>query len=284
MRDEDGQMGRCRPEDVQVNSKRIMIVDDDAALIQALSARCESMGLDVVSTRDGLEAVMMIAQSKPDLVILDIDMPAANGITVCENLINDRSIAPIPVIFLSGNSDPETAKRCESLGAEYVKKGIDAWTRLQPLIERHLTTLACEESSQPTVPPPMVLMVEDDKSLCAALMIRFESAGYRIETAHCGMQGFWKALKHRPDVIVTDYYMPEGTAEYLIDRLSRHVLTKETPVILMTGKRIVDGSVDPGLGRRMTSLGVRECVSKPVAFATLLESVSRYAPIPAHSS
>lgn len=264
-------------------AKRILIVDDDAALIQALSARCASLGLNVISTRDGLEAVMVITKDRPDLVILDIDMPAANGITVCENLVKDPNIPPIPVIFLSGRTDVVTIKRCESLGADYVKKGIDAWTELKRLIEQHLAAPEISSAGESPKPAPMVLMVDDDKNLCAAMTIRFEKSGYRIEVAHGGMQGFWKALKHRPDVIITDYCMPEGSAEYLVDRLSRHELTRNTPVILMTGKRVVDGDVDLGLERRMTHLGICDCVSKPIAFPSLLEIVTRHAPVPAHS-
>ena len=103
--------------------KTVLIADDDPSIVDALIVRCETLGLETQAAMDGLEVLTSVLADPPDLLILDIEMPAADGLTVLENLLGNETVPPFPVIFLSGKSDPETIARCEALGAHYVIKG-----------------------------------------------------------------------------------------------------------------------------------------------------------------
>jgi len=118
-------------------SKKVLIVDDDRNLVRSLRIRCESMGLDVNTSYDGMEAafeLMAVNDSPPDLVILDVNMPIENGLSLCEMFAEDTLLASVPVIILTGRSDAATLRQCRDLGVRYVCKGADTWERLRPLI------------------------------------------------------------------------------------------------------------------------------------------------------
>ena len=82
---------------------KILIVDDEIAIVNQLSARLSAAGHAVVTARDGVEATTVATREKPDLVILDFILPAADGAKVHERLRrNAVNAALTPVIFFTG--------------------------------------------------------------------------------------------------------------------------------------------------------------------------------------
>ena len=117
-----------------MTQKTILIADDDEDLVQALSVRCELMGLNVITADDATEALNVCDLQDPDLVCLDINMPGGNGLAACEMLTTDEYRREVPVIILTGRFDEDTIRRCHSLSAYYVAKSDDVWARVEPLI------------------------------------------------------------------------------------------------------------------------------------------------------
>jgi len=91
-----------------MRGKTVLIADDDADFLTVLAQRCKALGLSVHVASDGLAALAILAREEPDLLILDLDMPAVGGLAVAENLLGDPTLRPIPVIFCTGQSDPAT--------------------------------------------------------------------------------------------------------------------------------------------------------------------------------
>lgn len=128
----------------------ILFADDDRDLVQILAIRCRKLGLSVIATHDALSALNLIWSQKPDLVCLDVDMPSGNGLSVCEMLASEPAWAKIPVVILTGRTDPELIIRCHQLCAYYVLKGADIWLRVEPLVQEillHPTTLGLKQAS-----------------------------------------------------------------------------------------------------------------------------------------
>ena len=86
-----------------MNSNRILIIDQDATFIQTVSNYFKSIGIEVVSTGDGIEGYRMAKKEKPGVVILDTDLPNLNGFQVCRLLKGDDRYQQIPVVFVSSN-------------------------------------------------------------------------------------------------------------------------------------------------------------------------------------
>jgi len=99
---------------------RVLIVDDDLAIIKFLRANLEASDYKTLTAIDGAEALQTIEMELPDLVILDIMMPKVDGFEVCQRL---REWSQIPIIMLSARGDEEDKVKCLDIGADdYITK------------------------------------------------------------------------------------------------------------------------------------------------------------------
>jgi two-component system phosphate regulon response regulator PhoB len=109
-----------------MSTKRILIVDDESSLRTLVRANLEVDGLEVSEAVDGIEAMNMLQESKPDLILLDIMMPGKDGIEVLEELAADENLRGIPVILLTAKGELEDLERGAALGARgHITKPFD---------------------------------------------------------------------------------------------------------------------------------------------------------------
>ncbi len=81
---------------------RILLADDDMELTRMLRRDLEKHGYDVCEAYDGAEALDVVREKRPQLLVLDVMMPVKNGWEVCRILRSDPELATIPVIMLTG--------------------------------------------------------------------------------------------------------------------------------------------------------------------------------------
>lgn len=86
--------------------KKVLVVEDDAKQVAALSIRLKSAGFEVLSACDGVEGLKVAVNHKPDLILLDLWIPGNNGCLVAERLKN-VGLGHIPVIFLTASKRAE---------------------------------------------------------------------------------------------------------------------------------------------------------------------------------
>lgn len=84
--------------------KRILIADDDDAMLSAIRIRLETEGFEVLTAQDGYQALAMTRTARPDLLVLDINMPAGSGFSVRDRLAKIDGMADTPVIFITGET------------------------------------------------------------------------------------------------------------------------------------------------------------------------------------
>ena len=94
--------------------KKILIVDDEADVVEALETRLKAQNYSVILARSGREALAKVKETRPDLIILDIMMPGMDGTEVGHVLKNDKSTKDTPIIFLTALQ----TKKDEEKGAE----------------------------------------------------------------------------------------------------------------------------------------------------------------------
>lgn len=95
----------------------ILIADDDTALLEALRLRLEGAGYAVSTAQDGYSAMDRAAHLCPDLLILDVNMPAGDGFSVQTRMSKIDELAHTPVIYLTGSSDVTIDQSASALGA-----------------------------------------------------------------------------------------------------------------------------------------------------------------------
>jgi adenylate cyclase len=104
----------------------ILIVDDDALNRRLLSKSLEAEGHRTADADNGFAALSVLKDERPDVVLLDIDMPGLDGIEVLARLKEDGDLHDIPVIMISGVDDADSIVRCIEIGAEdYLPKPFD---------------------------------------------------------------------------------------------------------------------------------------------------------------
>ena len=90
---------------------RILLVDDDPDLLEALRLRMSAAGYEVHTAGDGVQATRLARRERPDLVVLDIGMPGGDGHTVANRLKNDPATMFTPIIFLSARTHENDFER-----------------------------------------------------------------------------------------------------------------------------------------------------------------------------
>ena len=96
---------------------KILIVEDDKFLRDLISKKLVAEDFEISSATDGTEALNVVGQEKPDLILLDIILPGINGFDVLKQLKDDARFSKIPVIILSNLSQTEDVKKGVELGA-----------------------------------------------------------------------------------------------------------------------------------------------------------------------
>ncbi|MDB4873623.1 MAG: Two component response regulator receiver modulated diguanylate cyclase [Gemmatimonadetes bacterium] len=125
---------------VRSESSTIVAVDDDPALLAVIEGLLLPLRARVITVTDPLRVLSVLAESSPDLVILDVDMPSLNGIELCRVLRNDPRWAAVPVMFLSAQTErAEVTKMFEAGADDYVAKpvvGAEIVSRVRNRLER----------------------------------------------------------------------------------------------------------------------------------------------------
>ncbi|MCG3118911.1 MAG: Response regulator PleD [bacterium] len=122
---------------------KILVVDDVAVNVQLLMTYLSSVGYEVFTARDGQEALDKVAETQPDLILLDVMMPKLNGFEVCERLKTDPMTKIIPVIMVTAlNEIEDKIKATESGADDFVSKPfnkLELLTRVKSLLRiKHL--------------------------------------------------------------------------------------------------------------------------------------------------
>lgn len=87
--------------------RTILIIEDEAALLQILSDKLSREGFTVLRARDGIEGLKSAQKNSPDLILLDIVMPSMDGVTMLKKLREDSKTENTPVIIISNLSEIE---------------------------------------------------------------------------------------------------------------------------------------------------------------------------------
>ena len=119
---------------------KILVVDDYQANVELLRRWLTHDGYDVLTADSGEAALAGAVQHRPDLVLLDIEIPEPNGFAVCRRLKHDPATSQIPVIFMSGLEPSTTEMGARHFGADdFLTKPVDAYelrARIRRAIER----------------------------------------------------------------------------------------------------------------------------------------------------
>ena len=98
--------------------KKLLLIEDEADIVKVLSKKLNDSGFEVASRPDAMGGTQYVYQSKPDLVLLDLMMPAGGGLAVMKNLTRSTKTSSIPVIVITGMQDEAYKKQVMDMGVK----------------------------------------------------------------------------------------------------------------------------------------------------------------------
>lgn len=123
-------LAECEP---SASAKKILLVDDDAVTLAAMSMKLKSKGYRVLMAQNGSEALAASRMDKPDLLLLDVNFPPTvggvewNGFLLAEWLQRRDGTGATPMILMSGREEPDYQKRAAAAGATaFIRKPLNA--------------------------------------------------------------------------------------------------------------------------------------------------------------
>jgi DNA-binding response OmpR family regulator len=106
--------------------KLVLLVDDDADFAKVVKLYFERSGLELITVASGKKALKAIDSRRPDLMILDINMPKMDGVEVCRTVRAKMGVKHLPIVALTGYHSEDKKKQMMDVGADlYLTKPID---------------------------------------------------------------------------------------------------------------------------------------------------------------
>jgi CheY-like chemotaxis protein len=217
----------------------VLVVDDDPSVRSLLTRTFENEGYRVIAAGNGVDALALAREYRPQAITLDVMMPKLDGWGALKELKADASLRNIPVIMVTVLNERGMAI---PLGAaDFVTKPID---------RQHLTTILREHCSN--LSEASVLIVEDDPPTREVLCHSLTNMGYAASAANNGLDGLcWLANNPPPDLILLDLMMPEMDGFEFLRELRKQPAFANLPVIVVTAKeltaedvRVLSGQTD----------------------------------------
>ncbi|MCL2196490.1 MAG: response regulator [Treponema sp.] len=252
------------------DKKKIIYVDDVSYSLITVKNRLSDY-YDIFPAESVVKMYELLSFVKPDLILLDVNMPDIDGYEAIKGLKSDDKYSQVPVIFLTGKSDRESVVKGLSLGAaDYVIKPFSA-TKLIESIEIILNPGEGKEISfeDEDGNKPPVLVVDDVSSMLRAMQYALQDR-YKVFILSKSEDVMDFLRTKKPELIVLDYLMPVLNGFDLIPMIRTLPEHKETPIIIIT----TEGTHDH-VSEAM-SIGASDFIVKPFKPKELNDKVARH--------
>jgi len=228
---------------------RILVVDDDANIINFFQAVLEEQGHTVATAENGIEAVKKAKEFHPEVILLDVIMPQMDGYEVTEELKGDPATSSISIILVTGMDTLEDKVRGLECGADdFITKPFnfdELVARVRSLVklkrlQDQLFNLQkeCREEfllkQKKGMGLNMILVVEDDERIAKIMSNVLGTGGYLTYAVNDGLAAVEFLKDNVPDLVILDLMLPGLDGLEVLKRIRENPLTGEVPVIVVT--------------------------------------------------
>lgn len=210
-------------------TRRVMIIDDSLTVRMDLGDAFREAGFEPLLCASATEARALLAGEPPDLIVLDIVLPDADGVEFLAELRDRTDTQGVPVVLLSGDAEVKDRIRGLRRGAnEYIGKPYDpayVMARVAALLRR---------DAGATDAPLAVLLIDDSLTYREELAESLRAAGYVTHLATSGEEGLKRAADLHPDAIIVDGVMEGMDGTTFVRRIRLDPGLHATPCLLLT--------------------------------------------------
>lgn len=257
-------MAEAAPIKVRQFDYSIVVVDDDELVRELVKSGLSQAKCRITQAENGAIVLQHLEKTKrynlmtkPDLIVLDVNMPDMGGFEVLKKLKSDPELQAIPVIMLTRRDEDETVMKAFSSGAvDYITKPFKATelaTRILSVLKRDRKT---------------ILIADDDELICDLLRQRFFLMGYTVLMARNGTEALARLHAEQPNLAILDITMPGMDGLTVLKQAKSSRTSVHIPVVMLTEcseKRNVLTALDSG---------AHDYVSKPFDVDELAARVS----------
>jgi DNA-binding response OmpR family regulator len=250
---------------------KILAVEDNPAILDFYRDFFTEAGFEVKTAEDAYSAITLHKQFKPDLIVLDLGIPAGGGMLVFETLRTNLQ-DPVPILFSTGN--PEKLPDLSKLFNVSVITKTSTPEALMAEVKKLLAGVISRPMNPNPPPPPgaapavkpRILVVDDDQNILELYTEILTKAGFEINTAEDTFGAVTKYQAFKPALIVLDVDMPAGGGRKVFERL-RLQLASATPILFSTAspESVAD------LAKNLNVVVLK----KPLTPAILIEAVKK---------
>lgn len=225
-----------------MNKEKILIAIGDRNLSAALMQTLKELGYIADSVMNGKDALEKMRSFKPDLALIDTNLPIINGYDVMTQKSFDREITKIPVIVVSNSGMPVEIRKLPStpMMKDFIIKAHVEPNEVIEKIEKAFGRTYTIDSSAPAVSDrshgggKKVLWVEDDKLLSTILSKKIDGTGYKLLKAVNGKEAFAILATEVPDIIILDIMLPEMSGFEVLQKIKTDDRLRKIPVIMLS--------------------------------------------------
>ena len=256
---------------------QILVVDDVPANIKLLEAKLSNEYYDVLTAKDGFEALKQVKEHKPDLILLDVMMPGMDGFEVCQKLKEDSEVSHIPVVMVTALSEKaDRLKGLESGADDFLTKPINdmalfarvkSLVRIKQLMDevrlRDKTSfeMGITEVVNTTfisdVSGSKVLLVDDDEVQAKQLVARL-SESYKVEYVQEPELAIAKAKEGSFDVMIISTLLSNVDGLRLASQIKSQEETRNVPLLVLVDED------DTNLMYKALEMGINDYLIVPV--------------------
>ena len=226
-----------------ISTGPVLVVEDIASVRELIEVQLRLRGYQVITARDGHEALDTIGQVRPSVVITDILMPRVDGFALAERIKQSSDLAQATIMMVTSGGQRGDAARCHKLGiAAYLTKPITQ-TELREAILMALRRPTARAVHAPVVTRHVlrtsrvqicVLLAEDNpvNQLVATRML--ERRGCRVEVANNGQEGLETIRSQVPDIVISDIIMPVMDGKTFLKHKRADKALADIPTIIVS--------------------------------------------------
>ena len=248
-----------------MSEKKVLIVDDDPSIRLMFKEMLETEGYKTVIAADGMQAIRFARSMEPDLILLDINMPAGSGEMVYSTLKNMITTSSIPIVIISGESPERIEKLVTDKGIQVddiLLKPVDYTVFMDKISSIFEKTSKSYKKSGKT----KILIADDEENFRFLVRSILEDLdNYELSEATTGMELIQKTLEEKPALIISDIMMPDLNGCEAVRKIRKHAEFKNTPVIFISG-----AVKDKDLYESLKPEGPCEFVVKPFRYKDIM--------------
>lgn len=215
----------------------ILLVEDEDGERQMLALNLETAGHSVLQASEGSQALRILEQTQPDLILTDVLMPQMDGFAFCKSLKENTQTRHIPVIILTARGKMEDA--FEALGVDgFLEKPTESVTLLSTI---NAALSQPKKGGRLKQTPQRFLIFGTYPEVCESMISLLQSRGFQVQTAATASDILVHVVNFHPDIIILEVQLEDGKPLHdvikAIRLFERH---KETPILMYSYYRVSD--------------------------------------------